>query len=178
LPESDNHWAVKTVVTNPDNSTGTVYTNYVMEVMLDDHYDPAGGLHTDHYYAYNPLGQLTLAAAPSAVLGYNDSYPDLLNNQSSTYLSTGSGLITRYDYYGTTTATETAAGGVIGYRQDVKIQQGQQGPLVTQESWQYYAHSAGGQTVAPVASDTVYRNTNGTGGETTGSVQTFSHIFG
>jgi RHS repeat-associated protein len=166
IPGTDS-WATKTVTGNPDGSSDTVYTNYVAEVMLTDHYDPASGLHWDHYYAYDGTGQLTLDAAPSAVLGYNDSYPDLLNNQSSTYLSNNSGLITRYDYYTTTTATETAAGGVIGYQQDRQVQQGQQGTLVPQETWQYYAHSASGQTVVPVASDTVYRNTNGSGAETT-----------
>jgi hypothetical protein len=160
-------WAVKTVTGNPDGSSDTTYSNYLGEVLLQDHYDPAAGLHWDHYYAYDGSGQVTLDAAPSAVTGYSDSYADLLNNQSGSYLSNSSGLITRYDYYTTNTATETAAGSVAGYRQDVKVQQGQQGTLVTQESWQYYAHSAGGQTVAPVASDTVYRNTDGSGAETT-----------
>jgi hypothetical protein len=49
----------------------------------------------------------------------------LLNNQNGTYqyLNNASGLITLYDYY----ATTTAAGGVTGYMQDQKIEQGQQG---------------------------------------------------
>jgi hypothetical protein len=62
---------------------------------------------------------------------------------------------------------ETTAGGVVNYLQDEKIQQGQSGPLTPQETWQNYAHSYNGQTIAPIASDTVYRNTDGTGAETT-----------
>jgi RHS repeat-associated protein len=162
-------WSTRTVVTNPDGSTDTVYTNYAQEVMLDDHYDPGSGLHTDQFYAYDSLGRLFLAAAPSAVTGYSDGYADLLNDQNGLYqyLSNGSGLITYYDYYTSTTATETAAGGVLGYLQDEQIALGQQGTLVPQETWQYYAHLVGSQTVAPVATDTVYRNTGGGGAQTT-----------
>jgi RHS repeat-associated protein len=169
-----NSWSHKTVVTNPDGSTDTVYTNFVAEVMLDDHYDPASGQHWDSFYAYNNNGQLTLAAAPSAVTGYSDTYADLLNNQNGSYqyLSNTSGLLTRFDYY-TTTAGETTAGGVALYQQDVQIQQGQQGTLIPQETWQYFAHSYNGQTIAPVATDTVYRNTDGTGAETTSASYTW-----
>jgi RHS repeat-associated protein len=161
-------WSTKTVVTNPDGSTDTVYTNYVMEVMLADHYDPAAARHWDSFYAYDAGGRLTLAAAPSAVTGYSDSYADLLHNVSGNYqyLNNSSGLLARFDYYGATTATETTAGGVANYWQDVKVQQVQQGTLVPQETWQYYAHAFSGQTVAPVATDAVYRNTDGTGAET------------
>src|SRR5579883_2482437 len=164
-----NSWAMKTVVTNPDGSTDTVYTNAYAEVMLDDHYDPASGLNTDEFYAYNSQGQLILDAAPSAVSGYNDTYADLLDNVNGAYqyLNNNSGLLTRYDYYTTTTADETTAGGVVNYLEDAQIQQGQQGTLIPQETWQYYAHASGGQTLAPVATDTVYRNDDGTGAETT-----------
>jgi hypothetical protein len=160
-----NIWSTKTVVTAPDGSTDTVYTNFAAEVLLDDHDDPASGLHTDQVYQYNERGQMILQAAPSAVNGYSDSYADLLNNQNGAYqyLNNSSGLIARYDYSTRTTATETTAGGVAGYLQDAQIQQGQQGTLIPQETWQYYAHAYNGMTVAPVATDTVYRNTDGTG---------------
>ncbi len=62
-----NSWAMKTVVSNPDGSSDTVYTNFIAEVMLDDHYDPASGLHTDEFYGYNPQAQLILDAALSPV---------------------------------------------------------------------------------------------------------------
>jgi hypothetical protein len=164
-----NNWSTKTVVGNPDGSTDTVYTNFVAEVLLDDHYSPTSGLHTVEAYQYNEIGQLVLAAAPSAVSGYSDTYADLLNNSDGVYqyLNNSSGLITHYDYYTATTATETAAGGVVNYLEDEQIQQGQQGTLLPQEMWQYFAHAYNGQTIAPTASDTVYRNSDGTGAETT-----------
>jgi RHS repeat-associated protein len=56
---------------------------------------------------------------------------------------------------------------VAKYLQDVQIQQGQQGTLIPQETWQYYAHAFQNQTIAPLATDTVYRNSDGTGAETT-----------
>ncbi len=76
-------------------------------------------------------------------------------------------------YYTTTTATETTPGGAAGYEQDVKLEQGQQGTPIVQETWQYYAHTAGGATVDPVATDTVYRNADGTGAETTSYAYTW-----
>jgi hypothetical protein len=82
-------------------------------------------------------------------------------------------LITRYDYYTTTTAGETTAGGVAGYQQDVQIKQGQQGTLIPQETWQYYAHAYNGQTIAPVASDTVYGGTGGSDPRTTSYTYTW-----
>src|SRR5205085_491518 len=77
------------------------------------------------------------------------------------------------DYYASTTAGEATAGGAANYLQDVKVQQGELGAGVLQEQWQYYAHTAGGATVNPVATDTVYRNTDGTGAETTSSAYTW-----
>jgi RHS repeat-associated protein len=168
VPGTDS-WAMATAVGNPDGSSDTVYTNYALEVMLDDHLDPQSGLHTVQFYAYNALGQLVLAAAPQAVVRYDSNNADLLNNVNGSYqyLSNSGGLITRYDYYATKTAGETTAGGVPSYLADAQLQQGQQGTLVPQEGWQYYAHAFQGQTVAPLAADTVYRNTGGTGAETT-----------
>jgi hypothetical protein len=174
-PNGFNSWNTKTIVTNPDGSSDTVYTNYAAEVMLDDHLDLLSDLHTIEFYAYNTLGQLVLDAAPSAVKGYSDSHADLMNNQNGgyQYLNGTSGLITRYDYYIKTAATETMAGGVANYLEDVQIQQGQTGTDIPQETWQYYAHVYGGQTIAPVASDTVYRNTGGSGAETTSYAYTW-----
>ena len=68
------NWAVKTVVTNPDGSTDTVYSNFIAEVLLDDHYDPASLQHTIEFYGYNNQAQLVLDAAPSAVTGYSDTF--------------------------------------------------------------------------------------------------------
>jgi RHS repeat-associated protein len=154
-PQGTNSWFTKTVVTNPDTSTDTVYTNAFAEVMLDDHYDPSSGLHTDHFYEYNSQGQLTLDAAPSAITGYSDSSANL-----SPALNNTSGLITIYTYDTTTTATETQAGLVAGYLDEEFLQQGQQGSYVRQEAWGYFAHSYNGQTIAPLASDEFWRTSD------------------
>src|SRR5262249_31611897 len=93
---------------------------------------------------------------------------DLLHSTSGNYqyLSDAAGLITKYDYFSSTTATGTTAGGVAGYQQDVTIQRGETGTAITLEAWQYFARSANGTTIAPIATDPVYRTTDGTGGET------------
>jgi RHS repeat-associated protein len=64
-------------------------------------------------------------------------------------------------------AGEATAGGVLGYVQDTKVQQGQQGTAILQSQIQYFQHTAGAAVVNPVATSTVYRNTDGTGAETT-----------
>jgi YD repeat-containing protein len=166
-----NSWAVKTVETLPDGNSNTVYTNTYGEVMLRSYQDAASGLVWNWFTAYDANGRVTLQAAPSAVTGYNDAYADLLNKQGGTYqyLSNTTGLITTFDHYGTTTAGETTAGGVAGYWQDTKLQQGQLGTAILQAGAQYFLHAGGSGYMSPRATSTVYRNTDGTGTETTSS---------
>src|SRR5262249_4564680 len=121
---------------------------------------------------YNGDGQIIETAQPSAVTGYDESSPDLLDFQedgSSPYLADSSGLINLYGYYGSTTATESTPGGVVKYLQDDKIQNGQLGSPILLDSTQYFAHSGsnGNAMVFPHATSTVYRNTNGSGAEVT-----------
>ena len=168
-PDGYNSWAFKTVETLPDGNENIVYSNAYGEPMLQVYADTPTGQQWETFYQYDNQGRVLLMADPSAVTGYDDTYPGLLNNQSGNYqdLSNNSGLITRYDYYPSSTATETTPGGVTGYQQDTRIEHGQQGTPILQESYQYYSHTAGGITVHTVATDTVYRNTDGTGAETT-----------
>jgi hypothetical protein len=143
--------------------------------MLKIYHDSSSGLNWDYFTEYDSSGRIILQAEPSAVTGYNDTFSDLLNNQNGSYqyLSNTSGLLTKYDYYASTTATETTAGGVAGYQQDVNLLQGQQGTAAEQSSTQYFLHTAGGISVAPTATSTVYRNTGGGGGETTSYAYTW-----
>ena len=168
-----NSWAVKTTEGLPDGTSQIVYTNAYGEVMLNIHSD--GTNSWDTFYEFDSSGRIILTASPSAVNGYNDSYADLLHYSSGSYqyLNNTSGLITIDDYYGSTTAGTTTAGGVAGYLEDVKIEQGQDGTAILQSTTEYYAVTVGSQTIAPVASNTVYRNTDGTGGETTSYAYTF-----
>jgi hypothetical protein len=169
-----NSWLSKTVETLPDSTSNTVYANYVGETMLNVF--QSGNQKWETFYKYDSAGRIILKANPSAVTGYNDSFADLLDQSQAGdygYLSNSTGLIELTDYYTSTTATESSAGGVAGYFQDTKLQQGKSGTPIMQKSVQYFGHTGGGATVYPVATETVYRNTDGTGGETTSSAYTW-----
>ena len=107
--------------------------------------------------------------------GYTSSYADLLDYQNGTYLdlSETSGLITLYNYYSSTTAGPTTPGGVAGYLQNVEVQQGYPGTPIVPSQTQYYAQTAAGALICPVAAQTEYCNTNGTGAETTSYAYTW-----
>jgi RHS repeat-associated protein len=173
-----NSWQVSTTETLPDpspNITNVVYTNSYGEPMLTDFHEITSNKDFDTFHKYQDgpvvygVGQLIQTANPSAVSGYNPNQPDL----GYQAMSTSTGLVTIYDYYTSTNATETNAGGVTGYQQDIKIAQGTQGipAAIRQSSSQYFLHTApvGGNTVTvvPVANTTVYRNSGDMNGPTT-----------
>jgi hypothetical protein len=168
FPDGFNNWRRKTVETLPDGNTNTVYTNYAGEVMLKVFTDTGSSTSWEIYDQYDNNGREDLDAQPSAVSGYDDSYADLLHNQSGNYqyLNDSSGLITVTDYGTSTTATSSAVGDVTGFRKDVKVQQGETGTPILQSGRQYFTHSNGSVSVAIVGAETVSRNTDGTGGET------------
>jgi RHS repeat-associated protein len=170
-----NSWAMKTVETLPDGNSNTVYTNAYGEVMLKVYHDVASNLNWDWFNQYDSQGRQILAASPSAVTGYDETKADLLNKVSGNYqyLSDSTGLLQITDYYASTTATSTTAGGVAGYRQDVKLRQGESGTAILQSGVQYFSRTAGGTTIYPTATQTVYRNTDGTGAETTSYAYTW-----
>ena len=83
-----NHWSTKAVVTKPDGSTDTVYSNYAGEPMLDVTTDPTSGNMWGTFYKYNSNGQLILTAMPSAVslpssLSTLEAYADLLHRSAA-----------------------------------------------------------------------------------------------
>jgi RHS repeat-associated protein len=165
-----NSWAVKTTVGLPDGNSDIVYTNAAGEVMLFVYHDAGSSSEWATFYKYDSAGHAVVVASPSAVSGYNDTYADLLHSVSGNYqyLNDSTGLITLYDYATTTTATSTTAGDAAFYLQDTKVMQGETATPITVGAEQYYTH--GGMmspTVYPLANQTAYRNTNGTGGETT-----------
>jgi RHS repeat-associated protein len=164
-----NSWAMKTTETLPDSNQNVVYTNAYGEVMLKAYTDETTSQTWDTFYKYDSQGHLILQASPSAVTGYDDSDADLLHSVSGNYqyLSDSTGLVTLFDYASSTTAGETTAGSAAGYQEDTQVQQGETGTAGLQSSTQYFKHAASSSTVYPVATQTVYRNTDGTGGETT-----------
>ena len=173
-------------MTNPDGSTETVYTDGYGLTMLTDQSDGAGN-HWINYYEFNSNGLQILHANPSAVTGYDDSYADLVNLAAwygAEYLSQYTGLIDLTDYYGSTTASvstastmtvsNATAGGAAGYFKDSKVEEGQDGTPILQETETYFGHiDSNGNTVFVEATDTTYVNTNGTGARTT----TYGYTF-
>jgi RHS repeat-associated protein len=174
-PAGFNSWAVKTVETLPDGNQNVMYSNAYGEQMLGVFANQTTGQQWETFYQYDGQGRVIKMANPSAVTGYDDSHADLLNNQGGNYqyLSDHTGLITRYDYDSSTTATESTPGSVTGYQFDTQLQQGQLGTQIPQRTYQYYTHTGGGVTIHPWATDTKYRNDNGTGAETT----TYSYTY-
>jgi RHS repeat-associated protein len=171
-----NAWRTKTVVTTPEGNTDTVYTNAFGQVMLDAYTETATGQAFDTFYRYDAAGRLVLEAAPSAVSGYDDGYDDLVDYVSGNaiYLRDSDGVLTKYTYAGSTTATDTTAGDAAGYLTGTDLLHGEAGTPVPQETRTYVERTAY-TTLAfyfPAAS-TVYRNDDGTGGQTTTTTYTW-----
>jgi hypothetical protein len=172
-----NSWAMKTVEGLPDGNENIVYTNGYGEIMLFAYHDTTINEKWNEFYQYDASGRVTMDASPSAVTGYDPSYADLLHQVSGNYayLSDSTGQITNYDYYTSTTATATAAGGIAGNWKGDSIQQGETGTAIRQLDIAYYqiTSTTTGTPINPRATYTVYRNDDGTGAETT----TYSYTF-
>ena len=188
-------WSIRVTEVRPDSSSLSVFSNDAQEPLLTDLSDGSGN---DWITAktYNSAYQLTSTAAPSAIdmsyvsalgeHGYDSSDEDL-----GIHILTAAGLIEN-DVYSTTTSSgisDTTAGDVAGYLQEVTIQSGSSGTAIAQASYTYYARSgdvdaaivSGGTTstiavaatIFPTASSTEYRNSDGTGAITTRYVDTW-----
>ncbi len=169
-PNGYNSYKYKTVESLPDGNENIIFSNFAGGVMVEAFHEVSSGRKWITFHQYDEsTGREILMAHPSAVTGYDETKPDLLNNVSGNYqyLRDNAGLIEVTNYYASTTATETTPGGAAGYFQDRRLKQGETNPAILQESAQYFAHTGGGATVYPVASSTVYRNTDGTGAQTT-----------
>src|SRR5207302_4629139 len=133
-PVSPDSWTSRTIETLPDNtdafvSRNIVYSNSYGEILLKVYESGAPGSTQkwQTFYAYDDAGRLIRKANPSAVTGYDESKRDLLDKESGhyQYLQDNQGEIELTDYYAVTTATPTTPGGVVGYYQATKLQQGQ-----------------------------------------------------
>ena len=152
-----NTWYQKTTMTRPDGNQEITYSNYFGQVMLTAVVQmPMGTPQWITYHQFNANSQEISEAEPSAVVSYSDAYPNL-----DVQLQVSSGLINLTQYYASTTATSTSSGGVIGLVQNNLVQQGTGGTPILVHSYQYFAQTAGGVTVYPVAVDTVYTDTLG-----------------
>ncbi|MCH8991747.1 MAG: RHS repeat-associated core domain-containing protein, partial [Acidobacteria bacterium] len=147
-----NNWKLKSTTTRPDGSQEIVYSNYITGVMLRDL--KSGSDDWIDYYLFNSDAYEIQHAHPSAVTAYDDSVADL-----NVTLRTNAGLIDVTDYYSTTTATESTAGGVANFVQFTKLKQGSSGTEIKQSETKYFFRSAGGGESYPIAEQTVYRDT-------------------
>ncbi len=179
---NNNTWQYKTVETLPDGNQNIIYCNRMGEVMLkvfNDIADPANPALSSQqwlsFYKYDDQGRPILEASSSAITGYDESNGGLLVsiNGNYQYLADNAGSIFTTEYYTTTTASATVAGGVAGYVYQTKVQEGELGTPILQESKSYFKKSSNGRTNVIVASDTVYRNTDGTGAATTSYAYTW-----
>jgi RHS repeat-associated protein len=160
-----NTWNTKAVEHLPDGNTITRFVSYNAQPLLTDVQN--GSQHLITYYQYDSSGHLISEATPSAVASYTTTNPPAT---LGVILNASAGLIKLTAYAATTTATSTTPGDVQGYVQNRSVKQGSSGTAVLQESFTYIAHTATEQVAAttyPLAARTIYRNTNGTGGQTT-----------
>jgi hypothetical protein len=166
-----NNWLVKTVETRPDGSTNTVYINYVGDVMLKQ---LASG--SDVWLEatlYDENANVVQFGYPSAVTGFDDTHNDL-----AVTFNAASGLIRLYTYYGGSSSSlgsSSSGGGVAApnYMASESVKEGSGGTPVLLKEYTYTVQSAGGVTIYPTASITVYRDDGATEPLTT----TFSYDF-
>ncbi|MCX5673920.1 MAG: autotransporter-associated beta strand repeat-containing protein [Planctomycetota bacterium] len=172
-----NSWRFKTVQTLPDGNRRILYSNYLGQIMLEVFEDVAAGKEWCTFHKYDDSrGLEVFTASPSAFelhsgKYYDESYADLLHADSYghyEYLDDDDGLIAVAAYYTVTSPgiSETVPGGVEGYLHTTSLRHGELGTAVPQSHLDYVKRTAGGTTVYPVHSGSVYRNTNGTGEET------------
>lgn len=156
-----NVWGMKTIETLPDGNQNIVYSNLMGNPLIRDL--KAG---TDHWidaYHYNDEGKLLWQASPSAVIGYDDTHPNLAIS-----LRSDAGLISLTEYY-----TTSGSGAAAGYVSANKIRQGSSGTPITLATYEYSSQTADGSTFYFVASETVYRNDDLTGAIQTSYAYTF-----
>ena len=174
--EDSNDWMYRTIETLPDGNQNIVYCNAGGAMLVKDFEDindsgdaSLEGGHWITAYQYDSMGRLIQEADPSAIVSYEI---DGSNNLVVT-LASSAGLIHLTSYYTSTTATDTTAGGVLGFVESSSVQEGSGGTPVLEHESDYFVQTADGRTNVVTADDTQYRNTNGTGGETTSFAYTW-----
>ena len=189
-----NAWTRETIETNADGSTYTVYSNYLGETLLDDLYDPTDSAHPDTYtyYEYDSCGDVTLQASSSSITGYwngqSDTavgvYDGTIVPQTDFHIHLGLpatpvGPVEEFTYQYVYVSQFNTPSGLL---ESTSVADGLSLPsssgsyynstTTLQESYTYTAHSGQnadgvGDTMYPMASDTVYANTDGSRAETT-----------
>ena len=186
-----NTWVTQSTEILPDGNENLVYVNIDGNAILDINNtstDPGNPANVNKNwitgYQYDSNGRLIDTISPSAInlnasiLNGATTVSQLevaLSQYADAGLSEGliqanTGLIMSSTYYGSTTATTTAPGGVAGYLEADYVQQGGSGTPIEQDSYTYIAHTNySGTTIYPEASYTQYQSSanNGSTPETT-----------
>lgn len=140
-----NIWKTKTTETATDGSQRIAYTNFAGQTIL---YVIKNGDETwCDFYKYGDDAKLILHAKPSAVLGFNDAYPDLLHEVSGVYeyLRDNDGFIETFTYQSPS-----------GYLASEQVQKGQLGNSIKRREFEYLAYSAGPAPVDFLSREIVY----------------------
>lgn len=162
-------WAMKTTETRPDGSTNTVFSNTYGQVLLEVLTD--GSDQWADFYKYDDTGRMVMHANPSAINGDLEDWEaeeDLMlwDGDDYAYLNPSTGLIEEYEFGDTLTATDSSDGDVPGYLKYSKMKLGESGVVTTTLKKLTYIKSPNAD-VYLVASDTIYHNSNLTGGQET-----------
>jgi RHS repeat-associated protein len=174
-----NAWSRKAVETLPDGGQVTYYANWNNDLLLKVH--TAGGQTLRWAYRYDtvwrpvtagrlePTRRLVGSAGPGTVTGHSETLTDLVGYSGTglgaTYLSSSAGAVTKAVLATATTATASTPGDVAGWVREEYVHRGTAEPGVKQAAYTYLL-AGDGKTYVPAAT-TVYRNDDGTGGQTT-----------
>jgi RHS repeat-associated protein len=159
LPDGPNIWRNKCTVVLPDGNIETVYTNSAGQNMLEVFKDSSTGLQWLTYRTFNTDYSMAAVAFPSAVTGFSESTGGLVSG-AQTPASTG--LWHLLNYY---TATNLSTGAVAKYCSTVQLRQGSAGAPVLLETNTYTSRTGTTATIFPLLTRTSYRNTDGTGAQ-------------
>jgi RHS repeat-associated protein len=161
IPDGPNVWRRRNTMTLPDGNQRIVYMNGAGQTMLEIFKEVSTGTMWRKYWQFNADGSIAAVALPSAVTGHDESIPGLV---SSAHLPDATGLWHLFNYYST---TNIPAGAVAKYGSTHLIRQGELGTAILQQTHLFTSHVGASGTVYPLLSDVVYRNTDGTGAQTT-----------
>ena len=176
VSDASRDWRSRLTQTRPDGTQRIVYVNGRGQPMLEVIRTTDGGVtrQAGTYTRFDSRGLPIWVASPEAVtlpadLAQIEQHRDLLNGGTGNfqYISDQQGLIEVTNYFTTTTATATTAGGVDRFVSSLAVMRGELGAAITQEAFTYFVQSSGGDTLPVIASHTTYPNATTADAQTT-----------
>jgi hypothetical protein len=161
-----NTWRTRVQETLPDGNLRINYLNFAGQSILTIERDFTTEQEWKTAREFDSAGRLLQTATAGAVTGYDPT----IGNLGLTFTTK---VIETTSYYTSTTATASTPGGVAGRVYQTFIKRGASGTPILQSTMQYFSRTDGSITIYPVANVTQYRNTDGTGGQTTSYAYTW-----